>query len=245
MAVNKDLKMNKLACQISGKKILQGVNLTIKPGKVIALMGPNGSGKSTLAQVLVGAGDYKVSGKVLWQGKDVLKMEPWERAKLGLFLSWQYPKEIPGVNMFEFLAGAYKSIHGQVKFNKDFENNLEKALKALGLDRDFLSRNVNENFSGGEKKKSEVLQLLLLKPKIAILDETDSGLDIDSLKLIAKNVKDQKSSQIGFLVITHYQRLLNFLEPDEVHVMLAGKIVKSGDKKLVADLEEKGYDWLR
>jgi len=245
MVINNSLKIKNLTVKISDKKILQGVDLEVKPGRVTVLMGPNGSGKSTLAQSLLGVGDYKVSGQVQWRGKNILKLKPWERARLGLFLSWQYPQELPGVNMYEFLAGAYKTLHGEKKFLSDFEKEINKALQSLRLRDSFLQRDVNSGFSGGEKKKSEILQLMLLRPYLAILDETDSGLDIDALKLVADSVKKLKRQGTGFLVITHYQRLLNLLQPDTVHVMLDGRIVKSGNKKLVKELEKRGYNWLR
>lgn len=242
---SKILSIENLHGSIDDKKILRGINLDIKPGKIIALMGPNGSGKSTLAQILMGNPAYKVSkGKVNWQGKNILKLEPWQRAKLGLFLSFQYPYELPGVNMHEFLSTSYKAIHGDKDYQKNFEKYLQASLKSLNLSEKFLDRSVNEGFSGGEKKKNEILQLKLLRPKISVLDETDSGLDIDALKLIAKNINELKSPSQGFLVITHYQRLLNYLKPDEVHVILDGKIVKSGKADLVEKLEKKGYDWL-
>lgn len=241
------LVIKNLHAGIDQKAILQGVNLTIKPGKIVALMGPNGSGKSTLSHVLMGHPSYQVAaGEVRWQGQDLLSQETWKRARMGMFLSFQYPYEIPGVNLYEFLLTAYKSIHGEeAKKIADFEKNLHQALKDLSLPNKFLTRDLNAGFSGGEKKKTEILQLKVLQPKIAILDETDSGLDIDALKLIAKNVKKMKSPNIGFLVITHYQRLLTHLEPDEVYVMLEGKIVASGGSELVKKLEKEGYAWLK
>jgi len=242
----KEISIENLYVSRDGKQILKGIDLKIKPGKIIALMGPNGSGKSTLSQVLMGDTAYEVSkGKVTWQGKNLLKLEPGERAKLGLFLSFQYPHELPGVNMYEFLSVAYQAIYGDKKHQSDFEADLGQAMKSLNLSDKFLDRSVNDGFSGGEKKKSEILQMKLLQPKIAILDETDSGLDIDALKLIAKNVKARLSSTTGFLVITHYQRLLKYLKPDEVHIILDGKIVRSGKYDLVAKLEKHGYGWIK
>lgn len=243
--VRKNLIIHSLNVSLGLKKILQNINLTIKPGRITALLGPNGSGKSTLAQVLAGHKDYKVSGQIIWQGKNIQQQEPWERARAGLFLSFQNPVELPGVNLFEFLSGAYRSIWGPEKFTKDFSNDLQQARQALQLTESFLDRPVNFGLSGGEKKRSEILQLLVLKPRLAVLDETDSGLDIDSLKLIARQVNKLKFSQIGFLVITHYQRLLNYLRPAEVVVLLDGQIVKRGDGRLVKELESKGYEWLR
>jgi Fe-S cluster assembly ATP-binding protein len=243
---SKNLIIEGLKANIADKEILRGVDLTVRPGKIIALMGPNGSGKSTLSQVLMGNDAYEVKkGKVSWQGKNLLKLEPGERAKLGLFLSFQYPHELPGVNMYEFLSTAYLSIFGKNKHAKNFEQELKDAMKALNLSDKFLDRAVNDGFSGGEKKKSEILQMKLLQPKIAVLDETDSGLDIDALKLIAKNVKAQLSPSAGFLVITHYKRLLKYLKPDEVYVMLDGKIVKHGKYDIVDKLEKQGYGWIK
>lgn len=244
-AITKQLAIKDLHVSINQKQILHGINLTLPQGKVIALMGPNGSGKSTLAQVLMGHPSYEVhKGKAMWGQKNILDLEVHERAQMGLFLSFQYPQELPGVNMYEFLSTAYIALHGQKKFEKYFENAIAQALKQFRLSNQFLERNVNEGFSGGEKKKSEMLQLQLLQPTVAILDETDSGLDIDALKLIAKNVQALRSSRNTFLIITHYQRLLTLLKPDEVHVMMHGRIVKSGSYDLVKTLEKKGYGWL-
>ncbi len=242
---NNQLVIQNLHVSVAGKAILRGADLEVVPGKVVALMGPNGSGKSTLAQVLMGNPMYEVTqGSVLWQGKNILELAVHERAQLGLFLSFQYPHELPGVNMYEFLSTSYKALRGLDDFEQHFEQRLASALEHFNLNKTFLERNVNEGFSGGEKKKSEMLQLELFQPKIAIMDETDSGLDIDALKLIASNISAVQSPDNGFLVITHYQRLLTLLEPDEVHVLIAGKIVKSGDKELVTELEQKGYEWL-
>lgn len=233
-----------LQAKIGDKAILQGIDLQLHPGKVIALMGPNGSGKSTLANILMGNPEYEITkGKVLWQGKNILNMDIHERARMGLFLSFQYPTELPGVNMYEFLTTSYKALHGE-KAMHDFDDRLENILKKYKLGTEFLDRNVNEGFSGGEKKKNEMLQLALFRPRLAIMDETDSGLDIDALKLIARNVQALRNEENTFLVITHYQRLLKFLKPDEVHVMMHGKIVKSGGSELVKELEKKGYEWL-
>lgn len=248
------LKITGLEAGIDGNMILQGVNLEVKPGEIVALMGPNGSGKSTLAHVLMGHPGYHVKkGSVQFRNKNLLKMETWKRARLGLFLSFQYPYEIPGVNFYDFLLAAHKSLNGLTsktdakkaqKAEEAFDKRVHRSLKELNLTEKFLTRNVNEGFSGGEKKKAEILQMKVLQPKIAILDETDSGLDIDALKIIAKNVRSMISPKIGFLVITHYQRLLHHLKPDEVHVMLEGRIVESGGPDLAKKLEKKGYKWL-
>lgn len=245
-ASQKSLKIENLFASINQKPILKGVNLTVAPGKITALMGPNGSGKSTLSHVVMSHPNYKITkGKINWQGKNITKLEPWQKARLGLFLAFQYPHEVPGVNMYEFLLTAHQAQRGKKSGHKEFETRLQSALKKLDLTEKFLERSLNEGFSGGEKKKAEILQLQVLQPKIAILDETDSGLDIDALKIIAKNIKSLVSPQTGFLVITHYQRLLNYLKPDIVHIMLDGKIVKTGKADLVKKLEKQGYAWLK
>ncbi len=240
------MKIKNLQAGIDGRLILQGVNLDVKTGELVAIMGPNGSGKSTLAQVIAGSPFYQVkSGQILWRGRNILKLKPEERAQLGLFLAWQYPVELPGVNLYDFLLTAYQAVQGEKKVErKNFDQLLKQALIDLKLTDKFLQRSVNEGFSGGEKKKVEILQLKVLRPKLAILDETDSGLDIDALRIIARNIKDLLGVGIGFLVITHYQRLLHYLQPDQVKVMLQGRIVKSGDAKLARQLERKGYQWL-
>jgi len=238
------LKVIGLHASVSGKKILQGVNLTVRPGKVTALMGPNGSGKSTLAQVIMGHPYFVSKGIVEFQGKNVLKLEPWERSRLGLYLAFQYPYEIPGLSLYEYVQSIYKIRQGKKFSLATFERDLHQAFKELKLSEKFLDRSVNAGFSGGEKKRVEILQLKLLRPAIAILDETDSGLDIDALKLIARNVDQLKRDGLGVLVITHYQRLLNYLRPDEVNVMHEGKIIKTGGPDLVQELERKGYGWL-
>ncbi|MDO8669075.1 MAG: Fe-S cluster assembly ATPase SufC [Candidatus Buchananbacteria bacterium] len=244
--ISKEMSVENLFASVGGQQILKGINLKIKPGKIIALMGPNGSGKSTLSQVIAGHPNYVTDkGKVMWQGKNILNLNPEDRAKMGLFLSFQYPYELPGVNMYDFLSTCYQSIFGGESHKKHFDKKLNEALKALKLSSSFLDRSVNEGFSGGEKKKSEILQMKILSPKIAILDETDSGLDIDALKIIAKNITALKSPKIGFLVITHYKRLLKYLKPDEVHIILDGQIVKTGQYDLVDKLEKQGYGWLK
>ena len=245
-AYKKSLTIENLAVKIDSKTIIKDLNLTVAPGQITALMGPNGSGKSTLAHVLMGHPDYHIShGKINWQGKNLKLLKSDQRAKLGLFLAFQYPLAIPGLSLYEFLLTADQAQHGKNTNQKNFNQRVKQALEVLNLSEKFLERSVNEGFSGGEKKKAEILQLQILQPKIAILDETDSGLDIDALKLIAKNVKKMVSPQTGFLVITHYPRLLHYLQPDRVAVMLAGKIVAHGNMTLAKKLEKQGYGWLK
>jgi len=231
------------------KQILRGIDLVVKPGEVHAIMGPNGSGKSTFANVLAGRDEYQVTaGDVLLNGKDLLTLEPEQRAAAGLFLAFQYPVEIPGVNNMYFLRSALNSIRKQHNLPPldamDFLTLVKAKMKEVGMDEKFLSRAVNEGFSGGEKKRNEVLQMLMLEPRLAILDETDSGLDIDALQAVAKGVNSLRSPNRSFIVVTHYQRLLDYIIPDVVHVMLKGKIIKSGGKELALELEAKGYSWL-
>lgn len=231
------------------KPILRGFNLEVAPGEVHAIMGPNGSGKSTLASVLAGRDDYDISeGSVLFDGKNLLELEPEERAAAGLFLAFQYPVEIPGVNNTYFLKAAVNSIRKRRGLSEldamDFLAMVKAKIKELAMDEKFLSRAVNEGFSGGEKKRNEVLQMLMLEPKLAILDETDSGLDIDALQMVAKGVNSLRSPDRSIIVVTHYQRLLDYIVPDVVHVMVKGQIVKSGGKELALELENKGYGWL-
>ncbi len=241
-----NLVINGLRAGIHNKKILKGTDLIIPPGKVTALMGPNGSGKSTLANILMGHPDYQVfGGTITWQKKSILKLDVSQRAQLGLFLSFQHPVELPGVNLFEFLLTAHQATYKSKDAQKQFDQNIQKALKLLKLSDKFLERSVNEGFSGGEKKKTEMLQLMVLQPKMVVLDEIDSGLDIDAMKLIAKTIQALRSKDRGFLIITHYQRLLNYIKPDKVHVIMNGQIVKSGSASLVKDLEKRGYDWLK
>ncbi len=243
------LEINDLSVATSGNKILNGLSLIIKKGETHAIMGPNGSGKSTLAKTIAGHTDYDInSGTIKFLGNDLLSMSIEERSNLGLFLGFQYPIEIPGLSNTAFLKAA---INAQRKYKnlKDIPANeflLELKSKAdqLGLDQNFLSRGVNEGFSGGEKKRNEILQMLMLKPKISILDETDSGLDIDSMKIVADGVNSARNKETSTIVITHYERLLNYLEPDYVHVINDGKIIKTGDSTLANKLEEKGYEWL-
>ncbi|MBI2657541.1 Fe-S cluster assembly ATPase SufC [Candidatus Woesearchaeota archaeon] len=237
-----ELVIKELHVSIEGKKILNGVNLTVKKGEVCALMGPNGSGKSTLAYTLMGHPRYTVDkGEVWYKGKNILELPPDERAKLGLFLSFQYPQEIPGVSVSNFLRTALNSVKPNKVSVPDFVKLLREKMKLLKIDDSFSRRYLNEGFSGGEKKRAEILQLAVLQPDMAILDETDSGLDIDSLKVVAEGVNTLIGPNVGILVITHYQRLLNYIKPDKVHVMMNGKIVKSGGKELSEELEAHGY----
>ena len=232
-----------------GAQILKGINLEIKPGEVHAIMGPNGAGKSTLSSVIAGKEDYEVTeGEILFQGENIIEDAPEERAHKGIFLSFQYPVEIPGVSVTNFIKAA---LNENRKAN-GFEDMLAKEMLAmireksekLGIKKDFLSRSLNEGFSGGEKKRNEIFQMMMLNPKLAILDETDSGLDIDALRIVADGVNQFKNEGNAVLLITHYQRLLNYIEPDYVHVLANGKIIKTGDKSLALELESKGYDWL-
>src|SRR2546427_303716 len=243
------LEVKNLHAGVDGKKILNGVNLTIRSGEVHAVMGPNGSGKSTLAQILAGREGYEVTeGEVLYDGKDLLDLDPEERAREGLFLAFQYPVEIPGVKNIYFLQAAINEIRKHrnepVLDAQDFLDLVREKMKLLHLKDDLLTRSVNEGFSGGEKKRAEIFQMAILEPKLAILDETDSGLDIDALKVVSHGVNMLKRPDNAQLVITHYQRLLNFIVPDFVHVLVDGRVVKSGGKKLALELEEKGYDWI-
>lgn len=231
------------------KPILRGVDLHIKPGEVHAIMGPNGSGKSTLANVLAGRDGYEVTeGSVQLKGQDLLSLEPEDRAALGLFLAFQYPTEIPGVNNMYFLRSALNSLRKRNNLPPldaaDFLVLIKNKIKEVGLDEAFLHRAVNEGFSGGEKKRNEILQMLMLEPSFIILDETDSGLDIDALQMVARCVNSLRSKDRSILVVTHYQRLLDYIQPDVIHVMANGKILKSGDKNLAHELEAKGYGWI-
>jgi Fe-S cluster assembly ATP-binding protein len=243
------LKIHDLHAGIEEKSILKGISLTVNSGEVHAIMGPNGSGKSTLASVLAGKGDYEVTqGTVEFDGKDLLEMDPEVRAAEGLFLAFQYPVEIPGVSNTYFLRAAVNAIRkhrGESEMDAfEFMKSIREKMKKLGLDEKMLSRSVNEGFSGGEKKRNEIFQMAVLEPKLAVLDETDSGLDIDALKVVSDGINALRGPNTGFLVITHYQRLLNYIVPDFVHVLVGGKIVKSGGKELALELEEKGYGWI-
>ena len=244
------LKIKDLHVNVEDKKILQGFNLEINPGETHAIMGPNGSGKSTLANVLSGKEGYEIKkGKVTFLKKDLLDLEPEDRAGEGLFLAFQYPVEIPGVSGMNFLRTTINAIRKYKKQKEldgvNFLKILREKAKFIKMDENLIKRSVNTGFSGGEKKRSEILQMTLLEPKLAILDETDSGLDIDALKTVANGVNNLKNDNRSFLVITHYQRLLNYIVPDKVHIMSKGKIVKSGDKNLAIELEKKGYEGMK
>ncbi|MGB5941640.1 MAG: Fe-S cluster assembly ATPase SufC [Leeuwenhoekiella sp.] len=244
------LEIKNLNASIEGKKILKGINLQINPGEVHAIMGPNGSGKSTLAAAIAGREEYEVTkGDILFEGESIVEMDAEERAHKGVFLSFQYPVEIPGVSVTNFIKTAInqtRKARGQedMKAGEMLKLIREKS-ELLEIDRKFLSRSINEGFSGGEKKRNEIFQMAMLEPKLAILDETDSGLDIDALRIVANGVNKLRSLDNAVLVITHYQRLLDYIVPDFVHVLVDGKVVKSGDKQLAYELEEKGYDWVK
>jgi Fe-S cluster assembly ATP-binding protein len=244
------LNIKNLEARIAGNEILKGLSLNIKPGEVHAIMGPNGSGKSTLASVLAGREDYEVTaGEVDFNGKDLLDMAPEERAREGLFLAFQYPVEIPGVSNMNFLKAAIKAKREHEGLEalsaKEFLALVKERSALVELDGRLANRSVNEGFSGGEKKRNEIFQMAMLEPKLAILDETDSGLDIDALRIVANGVNSMRSKERSFLVITHYQRLLDYIVPDFVHVLYKGQIVKSGGKELALELENRGYDWIK
>jgi Fe-S cluster assembly ATP-binding protein len=243
------LEIKDLNAGVEGKQILKGINLTIYPGEAHAIMGPNGSGKSTLAAVLAGHDGYEVlSGQVRYKGQDLLDLDPEERAREGLFLAFQYPVEIPGVNSTYFLKSALNEIrkhNGQPELDAmEFLTLVKEKMKVLELSEDLLRRSVNEGFSGGEKKRNEIFQMAVLEPQLAVLDETDSGLDIDALRIVSKGVNKLRRPDNAQLVITHYQRLLNYIVPDFVHVLADGRILRTGGKDLALQLEEKGYDWI-
>jgi Fe-S cluster assembly ATP-binding protein len=242
------LEIKNLHAAVDGNEILRGVNLKINAGEVHAIMGPNGSGKSTLAQVLAGRDAYEVSGEVTYLGKDLLDLDPEERAREGVFLAFQYPVEIPGVSNTYFLKAALNAIRKQRGHEEldamDFLKLVKEKMKILHIEDDLLKRPVNEGFSGGEKKRNEIFQMAVLEPKLCILDETDSGLDIDALRVVADGVNAMRSKERAILIVTHYQRLLNYIVPDFVHVLVDGRIAKSGGKELALQLEEKGYGWL-
>ena len=244
------LQINNLHARIEdGAEILKGINLEIKPGEVHAIMGPNGAGKSTLSSVIAGREDYEITeGEILFEGEDIIEDAPEERAQKGIFMSFQYPVEIPGVSVTNFIRTAInetRKANGLEEMpTKDMMALIKEKSKLLGIKKDFLSRSLNEGFSGGEKKRNEIFQMLMLNPKLAILDETDSGLDIDALRIVSEGVNAFKNEGNAVLLITHYQRLLNYIQPDFVHVLADGKIIKTGDRTLALELEEKGYDWL-
>jgi len=237
------LRIKDLHVSVEGKSILKGVTLEVRPGKIYALMGPNGSGKSTLAQALMGHPRYTLERGMVKVGKrDLTRLTPDDRAKLGLFLAFQYPLEVPGVDLLNMLRTAYQSVHGHLPV-QGFVETLKAEMEKLGIPFEFATRSINEGFSGGEKKRHEILQMAILEPEMAILDETDSGLDIDALKTVAKGINKLIGPNLGILLITHYQRMLNYIKPDFVHVLVDGKIVQSGGDKLALKLEELGYDW--
>lgn len=243
------IEIKNLYATVEGKPILKGFNLTVKAGEIHAVMGPNGAGKSTLAKILAGHPSYVVTnGEVIFKGKELLEMEPEERAHEGLFMSFQYPIEIPGVSNVQFLRTAYNSnrkARGQAELSaEEFEMLLEKKMSLMDIKAEFKERSLNEGFSGGEKKRNEILQMAILDPSLAILDETDSGLDIDAMRVVAAGVNHLMHPEMGLILITHYQRLLDYIKPHFVHVMLDGRLVKSGGAELALQLEEKGYDWL-
>lgn len=244
------LKIKNLKAKIEEQEILTGLNLEVKPGEIHAIMGPNGSGKSTLASVLAGKDEFEVTGgSVTFEGRELLNMKPEERAREGIFLAFQYPVEIPGVSMTNFMKAAVaeqRKHRGLEQLSaSDFLKLMKEKKKLIGLDPKMNNRAINEGFSGGEKKKNEIYQMAMLDPKLGILDETDSGLDIDALKIVARGVNQLKTESNAFVVITHYQRLLNYIVPDVVHVLYNGRIVKTGDKDLALKLEEEGYDWVK
>ena len=244
------LKISNLHARIEGKDILKGLNLAVKPGEVHAIMGPNGSGKSTLANVLAGREEYEVTeGSVTYLGEDLLELAPEERAWKGIFLAFQYPVEIPGVSNMTFLRTALnetRKANGLEELGgKDFLALVRERAKFVEMDADLMNRNLNVGFSGGEKKRNEIFQMAMLQPKLGILDETDSGLDIDALRIVAGGVNKLRSKDNAFIVVTHYQRLLDYIVPDVVHVMADGRIIKSGPKELALELEAKGYDWVK
>jgi Fe-S cluster assembly ATP-binding protein len=243
------LEIKDLNASVEGKPILKGITLSVKPGEVHAIMGPNGSGKSTLSHVLAGREGYEVTGgSVTYQGKDLLAMAPEERAREGVFLAFQYPVEIPGVNNVYFLKAAVNAVRRHQGLEEldamDFMKLVKERMRVVKMDESLLKRAVNEGFSGGEKKRNEIFQMAVLEPRLAIMDETDSGLDIDALKIVAEGVNTLRSPERSIVMVTHYQRLLNYIVPDFVHVLAGGRIVKSGDRSLALELEQRGYGWV-
>lgn len=244
------LSVRNLTADVEGIQILKGLNLEVKAGEIHAIMGPNGSGKSTFSKVLAGHPDYTVTGgEVIFLGENLLEMEPEDRARSGVFLAFQYPIEIPGVSNLDFLRVAYNSKRKHQGLEEldafDFDELVRQKLDVVKMDPAFLSRSLNEGFSGGEKKRNEILQMAMLEPKLGILDETDSGLDIDALKIVARGVNQLRAPDNAIVLITHYQRLLNYIEPDYVHVMEGGRIITTGGKELALELEDRGYEWVR
>ena len=244
------LEVKNLHARIEEKEILKGLNIKVNKGEVHAIMGPNGTGKSTFASILAGKNGYEITeGEILFEGQEISEMDPAERAHLGMFLAFQYPVEIPGVSTTNFMKAAInekRKAHGQPPIEaKAFLEMMKAKSKIVELNKEFLTRSINEGFSGGEKKRNEIFQMAMLEPKLCVLDETDSGLDIDALRIVANGVNSLRNSENAFLVITHYQRLLDYIVPDFVHIMYDGKIVKTGDKLLALELEKKGYDWVK
>ena len=244
------LEVKNLHVSVDEQEILSGVNLTVSAGEVHAIMGPNGSGKSTLASTLAGRADYEVTaGEAVYRGMDLLALEPEERAREGVFLAFQYPMELPGVRAWQFLKAAADAgrVHrGEEEYSaRDFDRMLREKVKLVEIDPELVRRSVNEGFSGGEKKRNEILQMAILEPTLALLDETDSGLDIDALRIVSDGVNSLRNPDNAIVLVTHYQRLLNYITPDQVHVLLDGRIVRSGGPELALELEEKGYDWIR
>jgi Fe-S cluster assembly ATP-binding protein len=240
------LKIENLHVEIDGNEIVKGLDLEVGKGEIHAIMGPNGSGKSTLANVLMGHPRYEVTqGSVTFEGEDVLELEPDERAKMGMFLAFQYPSEVPGVSVANFLRTAVNSVREEELSPMEMYRLLQEKMAVMKMDPKFAERYLNEGFSGGEKKRNEILQMLMLDPRLAIMDETDSGLDIDALQVVARGVNELRGPEFSAVIITHYQRILRYIDPDRVHVMLDGRLVTSGERELADELEDRGYDWVR